>query len=313
MSSIRNTVLLYRASLSVWTARKLDKSESSKVAQDAGAIEGAANVHKQLLPDCQELREIQSWAGNFRTFVYLNTLPWDDSGWRAGNVARHMDFMQEIGDRIALGETLVDNFCAVYEAAIAKAQFQLGAMFNPAEYETVVAVRRKFAFAVDVQPIPIADDFRVVEGIPPDEVDKLVGKASQAADARLNAAMEDAYQRLYDVVAKMASTLDAYGAKEIRKFNDTLVGNIAELVEVMPALNLTGDPKLAKLAEQAKALTTYSLVDLRKDDGVRDAAAHEARALAQLILPCDAESSAKAAELALDLSAVNLLTDLEIV
>ena len=289
--SIRNSVLLYRLSLSVWTARKLDKGESAKVTQDAGAKDGTARVHKDLLPDCAELEAIRKWSTQLRTFVYLSTLPWDDAGWRAGNATKHMDFMMEVGDRIREGEALVDAFLAVYQQAIANAQFELAGMFNAADYETAEQVRRKFSFNIDVMTMPNTEDFRVVDGLSQEEADRLVVTAQTGTEQRISAAMEDAYQRLYDVVAKMAGTLDAFGAGEIKKFNDTLVSNIDDLIQVMPALNLTNDPKLAALAAQAKSLVAYSAIDLRKNPEVRAAASAEARALAGVIFAPEAPTT----------------------
>src|SRR6185503_20341780 len=100
MDMFRNSMILYRPSLSVWTARKKDKDESEKVNTSAGAVAGAANVHKALLPDSAELQAVQKWATSFRTWVYTNTLPWDDAGGRVARVEKHMDFMQEVGDRL---------------------------------------------------------------------------------------------------------------------------------------------------------------------------------------------------------------------
>jgi hypothetical protein len=280
MSSYRNSNLLYRPSLSIWTARKLDKTESVKVAQSNDAKEGVANVHKQLLPDCAELEAVQKWANQFRTFIYTSTLPWDDTGWRIGMVARHMDFMSEVGDRIAMGEALVGALMHVYQTRIEEAKFTLNHMFKASDYPTVDEVRRKFHFSVEVMPMPSGDDFRVVDGIPKSEVEKLVKIATADTEQRIQQAMREAYERLYSVVSKMANTLEAYGNKTVKKFNDSLIENIAEIVAVMPALNLTNDPKLTALANDAKDLAAYSIVDLRTNASVRDAAVTEARTLA---------------------------------
>ncbi|PFH12874.1 hypothetical protein [Burkholderia sp. JKS000303] len=278
--SLRNSVLLYRPSLSIWTAKRLDKAQSQKVTQDAGATDGSARVHKDLLPDCTELDDVQKWANSYRTFIYTNTAPWDDSGWRVGNVARHMDFIAESGDRITQGYLLVDALLVKYQQAVAEAQFRLAHLFNPSDYPGEQEVRAKFRFSLDVMPLPTADDFRIVEGVDQSEVDRLIGEATSATEQRIADAMAEAYKRLHGVVSKMASTLECYGDKTVKKFNDSLVGNIAELVAVMPALNLTNDPKLAQLCDEARSLATYSPVDLRKDEAVRAAAITEARALA---------------------------------
>lgn len=278
--TLRNSTLLYRPSLSLWTARKLDKTQSVMVAHNAEAKEGVANVHKQLLPDCKELDNVQKWANQFRAFIYTSTLPWDDSGWRIGQVARHMDFMQEVGDRITIGQMLVDDLMHAYQSRVEEAKFTLNKMFNAMDYPPVSEVRLKFHFAVDVMPMPAAADFRAVDGIPKAEAEKLEKAAAAAVEARIADAMKEAYQRLYEVVAAMANTLDGYDGGTIKKFNDSLVDNIGKIVRVMPALNLTNDPKLAALAADAEQLAQYTAMDLRQHAPTREAAINEARSLA---------------------------------
>lgn len=298
--SLRNSVLLYRPSLSVWTARKLDKGESQKVAQNNGAVTGAANVHKALLPDCTELQAIQKWAGGFRDFVYTHTLPWDDGGWRCGKALAHLDFMTDLADRITCGEALCQDFFAVYDARVAEAQFKLNHLFKQSDYPTLAEVRRKFSFAVEVMPMPNTEDFRVVDGLSQEEADALAAKAASSVEARVESAMHDAYMRLHEVVMKMATTLDAYSNGSIKKFNDTLVTNINDLVRTMPALNITDDPKLAELARRAQELTSlHAAADLRKYEDDRQQAAHKAMEIAAAIMevvePAHAPAPAPAA------------------
>lgn len=294
MGQLRNRNLLYRPSLSIWTGRKLDKEASANVTDVAGAIRGAANVYKALLPENPQLGAVQKWAGQFRDFVYTNTLPWDDAGWRIGAVAKHMDFMSKTGDMIREGEALVDAFIIDYAAAIENAKFTMANLFNASDYPGIEEVRNKFRFTIDVQTMPDADDFRDVEGVPQEEVDKLVGIAKNSVETRVQGAMDIAYNKLFTVVSKMATTLEQFGGGEIKKFNDTLVGNITELVDAMPALNITGDSKLDALAQQARELTNYALIDLRKDKTVREAAIKEAKALVKVMAPSTTVSASAA-------------------
>ncbi len=279
MSKIRNSNLLYRPSISVWTARKLDKGETIKVNEDAGAVAGAARVNKNLLPDCAELVATQKFQANFRNWVYANTLPWDDGGARIGQVTRHMDFMQAVGDKMREFEALVDVFITKYEAEKENARFTLNTLFDEADYPGVDEVRSKFSISIDVMPLPDAQDFRIVDGLTPEEADKLAALAASGVEARIKAGMDEAYERLFTVVSKMALTLAQYGNKQVKKFNDTLLGNIEDLVAVMPALNITSDPRLTALTAEARELLDYDLKDLRKDEAVRAAAIADAQAL----------------------------------
>jgi hypothetical protein len=75
-------------------------------------------------------------------------VPWDDSGWRAGAVVRHMEFMAEVGDRLLMGEALVDAFICAYAQAIVRAEDKLGHMFKRSDYPGPNEVKRKFKFTV---------------------------------------------------------------------------------------------------------------------------------------------------------------------
>ena len=57
--SLTNKALLVSLNISVWTARKLSKSESEEVIRRHGAVDGAARVNVALLPGSESLRDIQ--------------------------------------------------------------------------------------------------------------------------------------------------------------------------------------------------------------------------------------------------------------
>ena len=53
-------------------------------------------------------------------------------------------------------------------------------------------------------------------------------------------------------------------------FRDSLVTNLSDMVEILPALNVTNDPELEKFAELAKKeLLFYTAEDLRQSSAVR--------------------------------------------
>lgn len=278
-SQYRNSNLLYRPSVSVWTARKMDKAESAKVNADNGARGDVARVYKDLLPDAASLDKVQKYGGYFREWVKSRTLPWD-TGTFIGQVSKHMDLMSEAGDKFREFWALYDTFEGEYAQAYENARFTMGALFNPADYPGIAEVKSKFHISLDVLPLPATEDFRIVDGMPQEEVDRLCSISEQAMIDKTKAAMDTAYERIFSVVSKMGVTLSQFGDKEIKKFNDSLLGNIEDLIAVMPALNITGDPKLAALTDECKILLDYDLKDLRKDEGTRKAAIKDAQALA---------------------------------
>ena len=82
----------------------------------------------------------------------------------------------------------------------------------------------------------------------------------------------------------MAERLSAYKATEQgieRPFRDSIVTNLVELVDVMPRLNVTGDPELNRLADQVRSSLLVDPAELRKSESVRTETAMKAARIAQ--------------------------------
>jgi hypothetical protein len=66
-------------------------------------------------------------------------------------------------------------------------------------------------------------------------------------------------------------------------FRDSIVTNLVKLVDVMPRLNVTGDPKLERLTDQVKASLLVDPAELRKSESVcTETATKAARIVQQL-------------------------------
>jgi hypothetical protein len=69
-------------------------------------------------------------------------------------------------------------------------------------------------------------------------------------------ASRELWQRLYEAVSHMAERLQVYKVTEEgveHPFRDSVVTNLVKLVDVLPKLNVTGDPELERLAAQVRA------------------------------------------------------------
>jgi hypothetical protein len=64
-------------------------------------------------------------------------------------------------------------------------------------------------------------------------------------------------------------------------FRDTVVTDLVKLVDLLPKLNVTGDPELERLAAQVRALLLVDPQELRKSESIRTETAKNATAIAQ--------------------------------
>jgi hypothetical protein len=92
--------------------------------------------------------------------------------------------------------------------------------------------------------------------------------------------MRDLWMRLYEVTNHMASRL----ADPEARFHGTLVSNVSDLVELLPRLNIVGDPNLAVLTEQVRQqLCQHSAELLRNSPATRQQTAASAASIARTI------------------------------
>ena len=108
---------------------------------------------------------------------------------------------------------------------------------------------------------------------------EIAATAAQTETRLHNATVE----RITEVVGKMAESLGEYGQeipgakankktghKPTRSFKDTLVGNVRELADLLPAFNLSNDPALTAITDRiTKELCVEEPEELRENDKAR--------------------------------------------
>lgn len=273
--NISERAMLATLNISLWTARKRDKKITAKVAKDHGTIKAVGNYNKRLLPMEAESYEAVRRAGTAaREYHYNSTLPWAQDGARILPAAQYFAYVERMKELQQEFDTAVEAFLADYPRLRENARVLLNGMYDEADYRSVRELEQAFKFKRDVFPMPSADDFRVELG---DNEVSAVREAIQRSVHQATAdAMRDLAQRVHDAVAHIAERLS--GADNI--FRDSLIGNLKDIVELLPKLNLTNDATLEATRKRlAGYLCTLEPAKLREDSKEREAAAAEADAI----------------------------------
>lgn len=270
---LQNDAMIVRLSISKWTARKFDKKITREVAQTHGAADDVGRYNKVLIAK-EAVQAIDKAATAARSYHYEHTLPWDDFGGRLLPSAQFMDYSKEMRRLKGEFENAVADFVRNYPQYRDDAERKLNGMFNPTDYPAPFEIDRKFDFATDIEPIPSADDFRV--NVQKRDKERIQKEIAESVDRRVKDATRDLYERLFSVVKHFAERLDDPEAK----FKNSLVGNIVELTNLLPKLNVSGDPKLETLRKEVKnKLAKYEPDTLRSDEVTRKSAATDAKAI----------------------------------
>lgn len=271
------------ASLHIRTcgARKVDKKTSRKVAADNGASDDAGHYQKNLVPKAA-LEPVTKAVSELRAFHNDNTLPWLDEGVRCLPSMNYEAYKTELESLRDKFDQAARNFAAQWPEIIAEARRELGALFSEADYPADVLSR--FGVDVRIMPMNTAEDFRV--NISDTERDLLRRQIEGTLEDAHKAAMGDLYTRIATGVKAMAERLQAYKVDETTGktsgvFRDSLVDNLRELVDLVPRLNMSGDPELARVVAEVRAeLCGNDAQVLRDSDLTRERTRESAEAIA---------------------------------
>ena len=253
-----------------WTARKYDRKVSDEV-ENIHKSRDAGRYNKLLIAKAS-VGKIQKMASEARNFHYDNTLPWLDNGGRLLPSDNYFDYVRSIQELREKYEAEVDRFIKMYPKLKEEAQYRLADMYDEADYPSVGEVEKKYSFGIQIYPVPTADDFRV--DLDDEDVKDIKEKIEQQVKNATKAAMQDLWTRLFDVVQHMAERL----SNKDNKFKNSLVTNITELCKILPKLNITNDPELAKSVREIEdKLTIHNPQTLRENNAAREDIAAEAQ------------------------------------
>lgn len=269
-TNIHSRVMLVNLNISQWSARKIDKRAAADVAAANNVQSNNGSYYKSLV-EGGALEKIKKLVTQARAEHYRRTLPWSDTGPRALANLGYMDYVQTMGTYGQQFDALVAEFLNEYPLLKQEAKRLLGNLFDEDDYPNLQAVADKFSFRTSVTPLPMGDDFRCDLG--QDEVARIRADIEATTTAATQQAVANAYERIGAVVEAFTDRLA--GTETL--FRDSLVRNARELVDILPTLNLTGDPKLAELTERLRTkLCVHEPDALRHNHTTRKAAYEEA-------------------------------------
>lgn len=268
--ALTDKAMIVRLNVSQWTTNVFDRPLTNKTARDNHIDVTRVKASKSLVAK-ESIEKISKVSGALRNYHYKVTLPWDDSNGRLLPCDLFMDYQKEIDSFRAQFDAAVDEFLSAYPRHVQDARAALNGAFDPAQYPTVDRLRRKYRIETAIEPIPLSSDFRVT--LNSTEFDRVKRELTDAMQSRQAQAMADLYGRLYDVVNKFAEKMR--DPKAI--FRDSLIENVAELAQLLPALNIVNDPHLEALRKDVvQKIASIEPDNMRKDADARQAAAETA-------------------------------------
>lgn len=276
---IRNFATLVTLNTARWHAKVKDRQAAKSAASVNDADEGAFEVRKRLLAGADSmLKAIHKAIDEARAAHYEMTLPWtttsmQDVGRRTGGRllpnTLFVEYTTVMAQKKQQMQDALAKFIPAYPQLVEEAKKKLGKRFDAREYPNASSIASHFDLSFDFQPIPKGDDFK---GLPQAQLDALAAKVNDNTRIMAENAMQDAWCRMYEVVARMAERLSSPD----KLFHNTLVQNVRDTARLMAHLNVTQDPKVESLRKKVeKYLCQHDPKVLRENATIRmQVAAH---------------------------------------
>lgn len=293
--SLKERAVLMRFSAGLPGEQRQDTGITEDVKRDKNLGNRSGKWEKFLYPP-EALQAIKAKQNEARQYHNAVTLPFD-----TGIGILPAALIKEYGDRMRQFKGEVENlvestFLADPQKWIDWACKNHNGTFDPSNYpgchkgviarvgytgdawivnrdEFCAAMRPKFYFRSEPLPVPDADHFC-------NTVASLLGTDLESVNLRVRDAALEAQRELMSRILKPVKHMATTLGKENPRIYDTLIGNVAEIVKLAPALNLADDPELAEVVKECQKLTEYNPEVLRGSPAIRE----DARATAQAMV-----------------------------
>lgn len=278
IQDISDRAMLVGLTIRQFNPVKTDKVITKEVADKHGSEVSMGRYAKSVIAKsaCDTLRKL---GAEIRTEHYRRTLPWSEDGARILTSAGYTAYAEWMRDSESRWSRAVSEFLSDWDSFVADARIALNGLFRQSDYPSATELANKFEFRWTVRPVPVADDFRVT--MSSNEVAAIRQDISTSLQSTVQDAMKDVWSRMRDVVSAMASRLRAYDPNNpgVAPFRDSLVSNIADLLAILPTLNLTANPELDRFMSEMRALTQADAQTLRDNMYTREDTAKRAESI----------------------------------
>lgn len=263
--SLSSSALLVHYSCGIPSFKVQDKEASRELAQSKGADAKAVKVDKNMLEGNKtlaRLRTLNGWVRNH--LVYKYSQPWDDGGWRLLTTPNFMTVNPQLSECVNEFESLRNEFLHnEYQFTRIQAHAVLGDLYDETKFPSAESLLDKFYMNVQFKPLPETGDCRL--DIPNEARSLLEEHYANAYQDKLQGAMNDMWQRLHTALTCFTTRMN-----DGKTFNNTLVTNILDLVDLLSTCNVTGDSQMEAMRQRLEStLRGITPEALRSDEYMR--------------------------------------------
>ena len=235
--------------IGVPSGKLLDREISAKVTVEAGANYDVVRTYKDIYSDSKELKGVEKYSQQVRSWHRALTLPFGDGGLRllpeirrASHSEKMSSCMIDWGEKKDLFEKTIPDL-----HASSNAKGVMGDLYNPLDYGSTEQVMRKFHFDWNYLPVPDSGHFIIDNAN--EAAGDLIDRFERHSEEGVNMAMQEAWDMLRRELRKVSNNCRLKEQREDGKasrFGPKNYEAALDLVDTLSSYNIVNDPDLEK-------------------------------------------------------------------
>jgi hypothetical protein len=247
------TLVKVEGSLYPWSRKDNDAARNAANADHADA--DRFNVYVKLISKDAYLKPQQILSEARRFIDFPKGIKWDNNGNSAIKNVELDGVRQDLETLRQKFFAAVDELCAELPALEAKARHDLNGAFDRLGWPTEQEVRDRYKFEVKLGIAPSVNDIRC-QGVSAQAKEQIIAAVREEQTTKLNDLHKQVVGALEGALSRVVNNLTEFSEGKIKRFEDTLVTNLAELVEALPRLNIAGDRAVDQTITRSRQLLT---------------------------------------------------------
>lgn len=185
------------------------------------------------------------------------TRPTVQDGMRLLPLTLELEYGKKLGDFASRHQGLTAEFLAAYDSEKASAPARLNGLYDSSFWPSIEKVEKKFRLEVQYLPCPIDGEWK------------------DWLSVSVHMAQDELREQLGDAIKRIAERCASDG-----KLYQSVFSNLADILALVPDLDLAGDPLIRSIAQQAQLLADQDKDAVASSQNKRRAIAQEATRLA---------------------------------
>lgn len=268
--------MIVTLSISQWLARIKDLGVTQKVAKDYLAKRPDVGTYTKRLISSEGMAKVNTAITCVKHYHETHTLPWG-RGQRIIMSSKWPEYSKEMRKLTTEVDNAVLELDREFLNLKKDAEDFLGQLYKESDYPTS-SIMSKYEVTITPSPIPTDGDWRVT--LSEESLEELREETREQEKSKMENAMAEAWMKIYRPIKHMAGVL----SKDKPKIFESMITNVTSLVNILPDLNFTEDPKLEDIRKEIEdKLCDITADQLRDSKYLRNLAMEAAEALRQKI------------------------------